>query len=732
MADNVNLIVNETIENVVINPSITNEVIDITVLDTTEVIDISVTPNLTIVNINQVTGGGGSDIVVQDEGNERTNALKSLNFTGTGVLAFEPINGSGDITVVIPGLPTTGLVASVVATSPITSSGGNNPVISTTIAPNTLVGRKSGGAAGVMEQITLGTNLSLTTTGILNAVYPSPGLIEVVPPLIVSGGTDQIISTSVYPGRLMGRADNGSIGPMQEIQVGTGLSLSAGGVLANTSITPVAQGYYGAFQDMLTQTIATANVGQPFLIRTTDENNHVTITQNEAGQYTRITPEYTGVYNIQWSGQFQNPTNAIHDVNVWFRKGETSTFYSGTDIVGSNGIVALPARKSASVGEQGHTVSGWNFVLTINAGEFVEFYWMSNSTDITLQAYAAGSPPPSTASLIVTVTQQAGVMAGITPPLINVLDAGRLVNYEFFLPGEDPPLPVSGTVMTINNNTFDPNLEAYLGTAIQASGKTAISATGLGDGGVGIYSYSNNGTAIYANSYEFSALDAYSSLGIAINTRSDGDVAIRAVTSEVSSGEAIYARSINNYAGVFIGGSVGGINIWSDAGILVNIEHNANNSVGIKSRGNLGSSVNHIECYTEAGSTPSFKVTYVGNVETPQLTTDRIYKTQPTIVTITTTPTTLTYTNISTGIIRTAASGAVALTLPTGASMQTMGIPLNKGFDWNIINSSAGATTIISALGHTIVGSTTINTGASATLRTIQTALNTYVTYRIS
>lgn len=730
MADNVNLIVNETIENIVINPSITTEVIDITVLDTTEVIDISVTPNLTVVNINQVTGGGGSDIVVQDEGNERTNTLKSLNFTGTGVLAYEPINGSGDITVVIPGLPTTGLVASVIATSPITSSGGNNPVISTNIAPNTLVGRKSGGAPGVMEQITLGTNLSLTTTGILNAVYPSPGLIEVVPPLIVSGGTDQIISTSVYPGRLMGRADNGNIGPMQEIQVGTGLSLSAGGVLANTSITPVQQGYYGAFQDMLTQTIATANVDQPFLIRTTDENNHVTITQNGAGEYTRITPEYTGVYNIQWSGQFQNPTQFIHDVNVWFRKGFTSNTGNGTDIIGSNGVIALPARKSASAGEDGHTVSGWNFLLTINAGEYVEFYWMSNSADVTLQAYAAGNPPPSTASLIVTVTQQAGVMAGVTPILTNVLNAGRVVNQEFFLAGSEPPEPYADSVMTINNNTFNYDTELYIGTGIFAGGKTGIEARGYGDGANAIKAYSELGDAITAISGDYTALNAFSSYGTAIiATSAYNGVGINAYGG---GGYAISAIAINSFAAQFIGGSEGGITIFADSGTLIDLNFNNLNTVGLKSRGNVEGSANHIECYTELGTTPVFKVNYYGNIETPQVTTDRIYKTQPTIVTITTTPTTLTYTNISAGIIRTAASGTVALTLPTGASMQTMGIPLNKGFDWNIINSSAGSTTLTGALGHTIVGSTSITASTSATLRTVQTALNTYITYRIN
>ena len=64
--------------------------------------------------------------------------------------------------------------------------------------------------------------------------------------------------------------------------------------------------------------------------------------------------------------------------------------------------------------------------------------------------------------------------------------------------------------------------------------------------------------------------------------------------------------------------------------------------------------------------------------------------------------------------------------------MQTMGIPLNKGFDWNIINSSVGTTTLAAALGHTILGSAIIAIGTSATLRTVQTATNTYITYRIN
>ena len=52
-------------------------------------------------------------------------------------------------------------VTSVTATSPITSSGGATPDISTSMATNKLIGRSTAGT-GVMEEITVGTGLSLT------------------------------------------------------------------------------------------------------------------------------------------------------------------------------------------------------------------------------------------------------------------------------------------------------------------------------------------------------------------------------------------------------------------------------------------------------------------------------------------------------------------------------------------------------------------------------------------
>ena len=72
----------------------------------------------------------------------------------------------------VDGLIASG-VTSVTATSPITSSGGATPDISTSMATNKLIGRSTAGT-GVMEEITVGTGLTLSG-GTLNATVQPVG-----------------------------------------------------------------------------------------------------------------------------------------------------------------------------------------------------------------------------------------------------------------------------------------------------------------------------------------------------------------------------------------------------------------------------------------------------------------------------------------------------------------------------------------------------------------------------
>jgi len=70
----------------------------------------------------------------------------------------------------------TSAVTSVSATGPITSSGGNTPTISTSMNTNKLIGRSAAGT-GVMEEITIGTGLTLTS-GTLNATASGGGILH--------------------------------------------------------------------------------------------------------------------------------------------------------------------------------------------------------------------------------------------------------------------------------------------------------------------------------------------------------------------------------------------------------------------------------------------------------------------------------------------------------------------------------------------------------------------------
>jgi len=147
---------------------------------------------------------------------------------------------------------------------------------------------------------------------------------------------------------------------------------------------------YGAFSDYTTQ-IATANTATAMLIGTTDEANGVSIVGGS-----KITFAYSGVYNIQWSGQFQNIDTQEHDVSVWMRK-------NGVDIVGSTGLISVP---SVHGGVDGHSLAGWNFVFTVAANDYYEFWWSTADAKVRIKTYAATTGPvrPSTASLVVTAT----------------------------------------------------------------------------------------------------------------------------------------------------------------------------------------------------------------------------------------------------------------------------------------------------------------------------------------
>jgi hypothetical protein len=151
----------------------------------------------------------------------------------------------------------------------------------------------------------------------------------------------------------------------------------------------------GSFYDTTTQT-ATANTATLMTINSTDtpNTNEVSIVSGS-----QITVTYSGVYNLQFSVQLQNTDNQIQDISIWLKQ-------NGTDLVGSTGLISIPARKSASAGEEAHGIFGWNYFVTMAAGDYIQLYWSTTNAAVTIKAYPAYTAPvrPSTSSVVATMT----------------------------------------------------------------------------------------------------------------------------------------------------------------------------------------------------------------------------------------------------------------------------------------------------------------------------------------
>jgi hypothetical protein len=149
---------------------------------------------------------------------------------------------------------------------------------------------------------------------------------------------------------------------------------------------------YGAFQDSTDQTAANTTTAYAITFDTTDFNNGVTLSNSS-----RLNVSQSGIYNIQFSVQLVNTTNASVDIDIWFRK-------NGTNIDKSNSRFGLAPRKS--MGDPFHLIGAMNFFVSLDTNDYVELMWRTSDVGAYIEHYAASSTPtrPSIPSVIVTVT----------------------------------------------------------------------------------------------------------------------------------------------------------------------------------------------------------------------------------------------------------------------------------------------------------------------------------------
>jgi len=153
----------------------------------------------------------------------------------------------------------------------------------------------------------------------------------------------------------------------------------------------------GSFYDTTDQTAASTTTAYPITLNSTAISSGVGVQSSS-----QIYVTYPGYYNIQFSIQLSNDTNAPQDIDIWFRK-------NGTDIANSNSRFGLAAQKSP--GDPYHTVAALNFIVDMAANDYLQLYWCTTNTSARIESYTAPSSPtrPAIPSVILTATLVSGI-----------------------------------------------------------------------------------------------------------------------------------------------------------------------------------------------------------------------------------------------------------------------------------------------------------------------------------
>ena len=143
---------------------------------------------------------------------------------------------------------------------------------------------------------------------------------------------------------------------------------------------------YGSFYDTTDQTAAVINTAYPITFDTTDLSLGVT----RGTPTSRVYVDTANIYNIQFSAQIDTNVGSDHLLWIWLRK-------NGTDVPQSAGQVRTKGNNFAAI-------VAWNYLLEMNAGDYFELMWATDSTGVFINASAASAFHPAIPSVILTVT----------------------------------------------------------------------------------------------------------------------------------------------------------------------------------------------------------------------------------------------------------------------------------------------------------------------------------------
>lgn len=147
-------------------------------------------------------------------------------------------------------------------------------------------------------------------------------------------------------------------------------------------------GWYGSFYDTTSQDNQNSGSAYPMRLNTTDSANGVSLVDGS-----KVRVANSGVYNIQFSAQIINTSLDLTNVDIWLAK-------NGQNVDNSNTTVTIDKK-------QNRYVAAWNFMIQLNANDYIELMWFSSQANAQIHYAPAQTNPtrPAVPSLILTINQ---------------------------------------------------------------------------------------------------------------------------------------------------------------------------------------------------------------------------------------------------------------------------------------------------------------------------------------
>ena len=303
---------------------------------------------------------GYTALTVEDEGSTLVTTADLLNFVGDGVTA----NASGNsVTITIPGVDTS---------YPLTVQDEGNTLTTAANVMNFTGEGVTANVAGNVVTVDVGPGIAFLYSG--SFIFDTA--------TTLTAGINSNTTAPIPVGSTTGFYDSGYI------RIGTELIQYTGKTATTfTGITRGVAGSNGSTHNsgagVSQAQVTAAGVPVQVFLDVTDISNNVTLDPATGN----VTIGGSGTYNLMFSVQIENFSNAPADTAIWFR-------VNGNDIPISASYATTDAVHG---GVPGATVVAVNFFYTLAAGDVVALMWTSlnGQTAITSIPPVVGSIPQS-------------------------------------------------------------------------------------------------------------------------------------------------------------------------------------------------------------------------------------------------------------------------------------------------------------------------------------------------